>query len=86
MDQVLLAVLSLAAILFTQEPRLRCQKWAPVLGLLSQPFWFYSAWVSQQWGIFALCFAYTAIWARGFWVQWVVAVCVAPQCQTDIVK
>lgn len=28
---------------------------------------------TQQWGIFALCFLYTASWAQGFWNNWVAA-------------
>ena len=45
--------------------RIARRKWAPVFGLIGQPFWFYAAWTSQQWGIFALCFLYSLSWARG---------------------
>jgi hypothetical protein len=36
-----------------------------VLGLAAQPFWFWTTYENQQWGIFALSIAYTFSWANG---------------------
>ena len=47
------------------------RRWAPVFGILAQPFWFYATWQAEQWGIFALSFLYAASWIRGLWTQWV---------------
>lgn len=44
---------------------LTAKRWAPVVGLAGQPFWLYSTGAAGQWGMFALCCAYTAIYARG---------------------
>ncbi len=42
-------------------------KWGFVLGLLSQPFWFYTAYHNEQWGMFLLCGIYTVNWSLGIW-------------------
>lgn len=48
----------------------RWQKYGYVFGLLSQPFWFYSVWQSQQWGMFAICIVYLFSWINGFRNYW----------------
>lgn len=63
--QLGIAIFGVLAVWLSQDTRLQRRKWAPVFGLIGQPFWFYAAWTSQQWGIFALCFLYSASWARG---------------------
>jgi hypothetical protein len=46
------------------------RKWAPVIGLAGQAFWTAFAWQTKAWGLAALVVAYTAVYARGAWVQW----------------
>lgn len=67
---ILLAVFGLTAVGLSQGPD-RYQKWAPVLGLLGQPFWFISTYLTGNWGIFILCPVYTFLWGMGFWRQWI---------------
>lgn len=43
----------------------RFKKWGYLVGLVSQPFWFYTAWTTEAWGIFFMCFIYTYSWANG---------------------
>lgn len=47
----------------------RKNRWGFVLALLSQPFWFYTAYAHQQWGVFGANIIYTASWLYGFY-QW----------------
>ena len=68
--QTLLAVTSLLAIWFSQQSNGKLHKFAPVLGLVSQPFWFYETYVANQWGMFILCFGYTIVWFIGFRRYW----------------
>lgn len=44
-------------------------KWGFVFGLASQPFWFYTSYTNEQWGIFLLSFVYLGSWIYGiyFW-------------------
>ena len=40
-------------------------KWGFVVGLASEPFWFYTTYTHEQWGLFAICFFFTWTHARG---------------------
>lgn len=70
MEQIAIALTGATAVWLSQDAREGWRKWACIFGLCGQPFWFYSAWMAQQWGIFALCFLYTFSWARGFRNNW----------------
>lgn len=70
-EQTFIAVFGVSAVFLSQDRRASVRRWAPVLGLLAQPFWFYATWKAGQWGIFALSFFYAAGWLRGLWTQWV---------------
>lgn len=48
----------------------RKNKWGFVLGLCSQPFWYYTSYHHRQWGIFFLNFGYTITWSYGFYQWW----------------
>ena len=69
-EQIGIALTGVTAIWLTQDKREAWRRWACVLGLVGQPFWFYAAWKAEQWGIFLLTFCYTAAWARGVWTNW----------------
>lgn len=45
-------------------------KWGAIIGLLSEPFWFFSAWQSGSWGIFAVSFIYTISYINGVYNFW----------------
>ena len=59
------------AVFLSQDHRADWRKWACILGLLGQPFWFYATWKAGQYGIFALSFLYAYSWARGFYNNWI---------------
>jgi hypothetical protein len=40
-------------------------KYGYIVGLCSQPFWLYSSFVHEQWGIFALGIFYLYSWVQG---------------------
>lgn len=69
--QIGIAIFGVLAIWLAQEEDLLRRRWAPVFGLMGQPFWFWAAWSAEQWGILALCVLYTVSWARGLrmWKQ-----------------
>lgn len=70
MEQVAIVFTGVAAIWLSQDSRETWRRYACLFGLAGQPFWFYSSLVSEQWGIFALSFAFTAAWAKGFREYW----------------
>ena len=69
-EQVGIALTGATAVWLSQDKRELWRKYACIFGLIGQPFWFYSAWQAQQWGIFILCVLYTFSWARGFKNNW----------------
>jgi nicotinamide riboside transporter PnuC len=47
------------------------KRWGYILGLLGQPFWFYSAWENKQYGIMILTAFYTYSWSQGIYNYWI---------------
>lgn len=70
LDQVFIALTGMTSILLTQQKNEGLKKYACILGLIGQPFWFYSSYQAEQWGIFILCFGYTYAWFVGFKNYW----------------
>ena len=71
MEQVAIALTGCVAIWLTNDDRTDLRKWASVFGLAGQPFWIYSAYSAEQWGILALTIVYTISWAKGFRNNWI---------------
>lgn len=69
-DQVAIFFTGVTAIWLSQDPREDHRRWACILGLVGQPFWFYMAWSTEKMGVFLLCFLYTLSWWRGFRHFW----------------
>lgn len=66
MEQIIIGITGALAILFSQQkkyPNLIIL--GPVIGIISQPFWFYVTYQAQQWGMFFLCFIYMYAWVVG---------------------
>ena len=49
----------------------RDNRWGFVLGLLSQPFWFMTAFINEQWGIGVLSIFYTYSWWSGVYNKFI---------------
>ncbi len=39
--------------------------WGPLVGLATQPFWFYTTWKHRQWGVLAASVIYAVGWSIG---------------------
>ena len=68
--QICIAVFGASAIYLVSRKD-RWKRWGYIFGLCSQPFWLYSSWKAQQWGIFALSFWYAFSWANGIYNYWI---------------
>ena len=55
-------------ILGRREP---WRRWGYILGLASQPFWFYEAIGRRRWGILIISLIYTVSWAQGIYNFWI---------------
>jgi len=71
MEQIGIAIFGVIAIWLSQDKRNSYRKWACIFGLIGQPFWFYSSYIAEQWGIFTLCFFYTYAWFKGLHNNWI---------------
>ena len=71
MTQIAIAFTGVIAIWLTQQSKNALKRYACLFGLAGQPFWFYSAYNAEQWGILVLCFFYTYSWFVGFYNNWV---------------
>ncbi len=63
--QIGIAVFGIAAIILVAKKN----KWGFVFGLLSQPFWYVTAFINKQWGVFFLSIIYTGSWVFGVY-EW----------------
>jgi hypothetical protein len=68
--QLCIAIFGLSALAMALGNHSRARRWAPVVGLLGQPFWFWFAWSTRGWGLMALVAAYTAVYLAGARAQW----------------
>jgi len=70
MEQIFIAFTGVTAIWLTQQKKEEWKKYACLFGLAGQPFWFYSAYTSESWGIFTLVLFYTYFWLLGVKNNW----------------
>lgn len=54
----------------SMDSREHVRKWAPVVGLASQPFWAISSWQAGQFGAIAMTVWFTIVWLRGIKTYW----------------
>lgn len=69
--QVIIACTGVTAVWLSQSPKQSMRRWACVLGLISQPAWFFTVAVNGQFGLFIVAIVYTFAWSRGFYYHWV---------------
>lgn len=70
LDQVGIGLFGVTAIRLSQDHRERVKRWACVLGLCAQPFWFWTTYAHGQWVIFGLSCFYTWAWFKGLQTYW----------------
>lgn len=74
MEQVAVVLNGVVAIWLSlsQDKRETWRKYVCLFGLAGQPFWFYIAYSTEQWGIFILCIFSTWAWLKGYRNHWLV--------------
>jgi hypothetical protein len=71
MDQIGIVIFGVLAVFLSQDRRESYRKWAPIFGMLGQPFWFYAAITADQPGVVFVCVLYTLSWMRGILNYWI---------------
>jgi len=65
--QIGIFVLSAIAGVLVTFKRDHIRRWGYIVGLASEPFWFWAAYTSEQWDVFGGCVVWTIIWGIGVW-------------------
>jgi len=68
--QIALAGFGLTAMWLAMGRSTKGRKFAPIIGLLGQPFWLIFSCQSQAWGLMLLSVAWSFVYMRGIAVQW----------------
>lgn len=71
--QACIFVFGMGGIWLANDPRAHIRRFGCISGLIAQPFWYYTAYTHQQWGIMAASVFYSYSWGRGFYHQWIKA-------------
>lgn len=71
-DQLVIAVCGIGSVMLSQSRSAQRRRFACLVGIVAQPFWMFATWTAGQWGLLLLTLVYTAAWAKGIWVHWVV--------------
>lgn len=69
-SQICIFIFGVSSI-FLLGRREHWRRWGFILGAIGQPFWFYTAWAHQQWGVLFVSFFYALAWAQGIWNFWI---------------
>ena len=71
LSQVAIGLLGVASMMLVTSKEEALRRIAAPIALLAEPFWFYTAYVNEQWGILLLTFIYTVRWGQVFYRDWV---------------
>jgi len=71
MTQAIILITGALAIWLTQQSNQAWHKYACIIGLTGQPFWLWSTYSSDQWGMLALSVFYSYTWALGIYNHWI---------------
>lgn len=62
LNDIAIGILGLVTLALFQKG---LRRYASITGLLAQPFWLYTTYQAQQWGILFICVLYTAMYFKG---------------------
>lgn len=68
--QVIILILSASAIWFVGRTE-KWKRWGYMTGLAAQPFWAYTTYKNEQWGVLLLTIFYTYCWCMGIYNFWI---------------
>lgn len=69
-DQIGIVLFGCGAVFLSQDNRPQRRRFAPILGLCGQPFWFMAARQAYRFGVLLVTCLYTLSWCRGIWNFW----------------
>lgn len=76
-SQIFIMVFGASAIWFVGRKE-KWKRWGYIFGIISQPFWFYTSYTNEQWGILIMSLFYTYSWIQGIYNYWIISDIVNP--------
>lgn len=70
-SQLVIMCTGIVAAWLSQDHRYNHRKHACLIALVGQPFWWYSTYIAEQWGIFIMSLFYTFAWMKGTYNYWI---------------
>lgn len=70
-DQLAIMLTGVSAAWILNGPEGGYRRYACLIGLAGQPFWFWSTWSHGQWGMFIVTAGFTLAYLRGVWLTWI---------------
>ena len=70
-SQLIMTPSGIISIYLTQSESYTLRKWASMVAMVGQPFWYILAWVTEAWGLFFMNFFFTFSWLKGIWIYWI---------------
>lgn len=67
---ILIVIMGMATIWFLYHKQ-KWMRWGYIVGLLSEPFWFLTAYINGQYGIMLLAIMYSYCYAMGIYNYWI---------------
>jgi hypothetical protein len=67
--QAALVLFGVTAVYLSQSKRSDLRKWACIVGMIGQPFWFIAAY--PQPGMLIVVALYTFCWGQGIYTHWI---------------
>lgn len=69
-DQIGIGIFGVTGIVMANMRQHGARKWAPILGMAGQGFWFWMAIDKKLWGVLFMSLVYTAAWGLGIYNHW----------------
>jgi len=63
--QIIIPISSVIAMWLVNSTSDESRFYGAIIGLVAQPFWFYTTYKAKQWGVFVSCFFFTGAWMYG---------------------
>jgi hypothetical protein len=69
-EQIGIAIFGTTGVILSQMRAVKARKWAPIVGLLGQVFWFWATISNRQWGMVFMSVVYSGAWMLGVYNYW----------------
>ncbi len=70
LNQYLVSAIQISSMIVTYWPGVNLRRWGSIIGLCAQPFWVWTIYTGELWGLIPLAPAFTAAYTWAIWTSW----------------